>query len=240
MVDIIDEVNEDLRRERFNRFWQRVGGYVIAASLVIILGTVGTVVWQKYSEKRQADASEAFLAADATLKGRDYASAARQFAAVAEKNAKGIPTLASMKQGYAEMKAGDSEKALATFTQITENRKADNGLRSLARIYAAQLLVQQQASYEDIAAMLAPVAEDKDAPFSAVAREQLALAALQNDDRKTARTLMAELASDMSAPMSLRRRAQAQAANLDETEEASAADADQTGTDADTDAAAAE
>lgn len=225
MVDIIDEVNEDLRRERFNRFWQRVGGYVIAASLVIILGTVGTVVWQKYSETQQAEASEAFLAADATLKNRDYASAARQFAAVAEKNAKGIPTLALMKQGYAEMKGGEGEKALATFTKVAENRKADNGLRSLARIYASQLLVQQQAAYDDVSAMLKPLTEKKDAPFSAVAREQLALAALQNDDRETARTLMAELASDMSAPMSLRRRAQAQAANLGEAEDASAANA---------------
>lgn len=237
MVDIIDEVNEDLRRERFNRFWQRVGGYVIAASLVIILGTVGTVLWQKYTAKRQADASEAFLAADATLKKRDYDSAARQFSALAEKKAQGVPTLAMMKQAYAEMKAGENDKALATFTQVAENGAADKGMRSLARIYAAQLMMDQQAAYEDITGMLKPLTEKKDAPLSAVAREQLALAALQYDDEQKARALMAELASDMTAPMSLRRRAQAQVANMGEAalaEDVSAAD------EAATDEAAAE
>lgn len=85
MVDIIDEVNEDLRREQLTRFWQRVGGYVVAASVVIIVATVSTVLWQNYAARRQAEATEAFLAADKTLKAGDYDSAARQFSALSEK-----------------------------------------------------------------------------------------------------------------------------------------------------------
>lgn len=214
MVDIIDEVNEDLRRERFNQFWQRVGVYVIAASVVIVVATVSTVLWQNYSANRQLEASEAFLAADATLKARDYDSAARQFSALAEKNAEGIPTLAAMKAAHANSLAGGDAAALEIYRKVMDDNAADKGFRHMARIYAAQILMKQDAAMEDITAVLKPLTGDKDNAFSPIAREQLAFAALANDDDATARRLLAELASDMSAPITLRRRAQAQAASI--------------------------
>lgn len=215
MVDIIDEVNDDLRREQLTRFWQRVGGYVVAASVVIIVATVSTVLWQNYTARRQAEATEAFLAADKTLKAGDYDSAARQFSALSEKSAKGLPTLAAMKQAYAHTQAGKDEKALETYMSLADNGAADKGMRDMARIYAAQIMTGQEgSSLQDITAVLQPVTGDEGNPFRAIAREQLAHASLRYGDEATARRLLAELSSDMAAPVSLRRRAQAQAGNM--------------------------
>lgn len=214
MVDIIDEVNEDLRRERLTRFWQRVGGYVIAVSVVIVVATVSTVLWQNYTASRQTEASEAFLAADKTLKAGDYDSAARQFGALAMKSAKGIPPMAAMKQAYALTKAGKEEKAQEIYLALAENRSVDKGMRSMARMYAAQIMAVRDRPLQDIATVLQPLTGDGNNPFRAIAREQLAYASLQHGDDATARRLLAELSSDMDAPVSLRRRAQAQAANM--------------------------
>lgn len=214
MVDLIDEVNEDLRREKLTRFWQRVGGYVVAVSLVIVAATVSTVLWKNYTAGRQLEATEAFLIADRALKAGDYDGAARQFGELAEKSAGGLPAMAAMKRAYALTRSGKDGEALALYRDVAERRDADKGLRGMARIYAAQIMVVRGDSLAEITDVLQPLTGDRKNPFSAIAREQLAHASLQHDDKPTARRLLVELASDMDAPVSLRRRAQAQAGDM--------------------------
>lgn len=212
MVDLVDEVNEEMRREKVTRFWQRVGGYVIAASATIIVATVSVVAWQNYTLRKQTEATEAFLEADKTLKAWEYENAARQFSALAMKDANGLPTLAAMKQAYAHTKAGKDDKALESYLALADNASADAGMRAMARIYAAQIMIgEEDKTLEDVVAVLQPLTGDKTHPFSAIAREQLAYASLRYGDEAMASRLLGELATDAQAPVSLRRRAEAQA-----------------------------
>lgn len=224
MVDFIDEVNEDLRRERFNSFWQKVGGYVIAVSAVIILATVGSVLWQNYTKDRQMGAAEAFLAADKTLRGQEFAEAAEQYAEVADRGAEGFTDLARMKQAYALTRAEKLPEAVALYKEIAEDGKADKAARAFARIYAAQLLQLDGKTREEVDALLTPLAEDADSPFSTFAREQQAHAALHYGDGAAAQKMLADLSADMAAPASLRRRAQAQLATFEDRLPAAEAD----------------
>lgn len=212
MVDFVDEVNADLRQERFNRFWQKIGAYVVAASVVIILATVGTVLWQNHSAQRQTAAAEAFLAADKQLKEQRYDEAASAFAEIAKQNAQGFTELSKMREAYALTKAGKTEEALSVYRAITEQSGADKGVRSLARIYAAMLMMETNKPAEEITALLQPLAEKKESPFSAFAREHLAYVALKNGDAVKAHSMLTELSTDMQAPASLRRRTEAQLA----------------------------
>ena len=43
---LIREVEEELRRERLTRLWERYGIYVIAAAAAIVLGVGGYKFWQ--------------------------------------------------------------------------------------------------------------------------------------------------------------------------------------------------
>lgn len=216
MVDLIDEVNEDLRRERFNSFWQKVGGYVIGVSLAIVLATVGSVLWQNYTQDRQVQAAEAFLAADKTLRGQDFAAATAEYAAVAERGAGGFTDLARLKQAYALTKAAKLGEAIAVYSEIAQDRKADKAARSLARIYGAQLMMLEGRERSEADALLKPLAGDAANPFSTFAREQQAHVALHYGDAAGARKTLVALAADMEAPASLRRRAQAQLATFAE------------------------
>lgn len=219
MVDFIDEVNADLRQERFNRFWQKIGAYVVAASVVIVVATVGTVLWQNHRTNRQSAAAEAFLAADKELKAQRYNEAASAFAKVSEQNAQGFTELAKMREAYAWTKAGKDNEALAAYRKIAEQGGVDKGVQSLARIYAAILMMEMDRPAEEITSILQPLAEKKDNPFSAFAREHMAYVALKNGDAATAHSILTELSTDMQAPASLRRRTQAQLATVGEAME---------------------
>lgn len=210
MVDLIDEVNEDLRRERFTRLWQKVGVYVVAASVVIVVATVGSVVWKNYRESRQTEAAQAFLEAEKASRAQNNKEAAQKFAEVAKLNAQGFTPLAQMREAYALTKAGVMDQALAAYNNVVADNGADAGLRALARIHAAALMSDTGKPAAEIKAVLDPLVQDKENPFSAFAREQLAYAALQEGNAAEAHRLLAELTADSNAPASLRRRTQAQ------------------------------
>lgn len=227
MVDFIDEVNDDLRQQQFTRFWQRVGAYVVAVSVVIVLATVGTVLWQNYRESRQNAAAEAFLAADKDARSQRYEEAAREYAAVAKKDAQGFTELAKMREAYVLSKAGENGKAIAAYNTVINDAGADKGARALSRIYAAMLMTRENQPAEEIQKMLSPLAKNNDNPFSAFAREQIAYVVLQDGDAKKAHGILVELSTDLTAPPSLRRRAQAQVASVSEQVDGAAAPAAQ-------------
>ena len=43
MSDIFREIEEDLQRDRYKKLWEKYGNLVIAAAVVLVLGTAG---WQ--------------------------------------------------------------------------------------------------------------------------------------------------------------------------------------------------
>lgn len=210
MVDLIDEVNEDLRRERFTRLWQKLGVYVVAASVVIVVATVGSVVWKSYRESRQDEAAEAFLEAEKASRAQNNKEAAQKFGEVSKLGAQGFTALAHMREAYALTKAEETEKALAAYDSVAVDSGADAGLQALARIHAAALMSDTGKSSAEIESVLSPLMQDKENPFSAFAREQMAYAALQDGNAVEAHRLLAELTVDGNAPASLRRRTQAQ------------------------------
>lgn len=210
MVDLIDEVTEDLRRERFTRLWQKLGVYVVAASVVIVVATVGSVVWKSYSESRQTRAAEAFLEAEKASRAQNNEEAAQKFAEVAKLDAQGFTALAYMREAYALTKANEADRAITAYNSVISDSAADGGLRALARIHAAALMSDVGKPEAEVKAVLDPLAQDRESPFSAFAREQLAYAALQDGDAAEAHRLLAELTADGKAPASLRRRTQAQ------------------------------
>jgi hypothetical protein len=225
MVDFIDEVNEDLRQERFTRFWQKVGVYVVAASVLIVVATVASVLWQNYRDKRQSQAAEVFLSADKAAKAQKYDEAAKTYAEVATLDAQGFSELAKMREAYVLTKANKKDSALTVYKDVAETRGGDKAVRSLARSYAAMLMMETNAPAEEITDTLQPLAKDTANPFSAFAREHMAYIALEKGDSAEAHRMLTELSNDAEAPASLRRRTQAQLATVAEMMDAGAAEA---------------
>ena len=66
----IDEVDEDLKRERHQELWNKYGRWVIAAVMLVILGVAASVGLRHYTANRTAKAALAYAAAVAMPAGK--------------------------------------------------------------------------------------------------------------------------------------------------------------------------
>ena len=102
MNDFINEINQDMREERWRRLWRRYGIYLIGAALAVVLfvaGRQGYVAWQESSRNSAADA---YLIA---LENSDEAGLAK----LDEDGGEGYTMLARLQQAIRQI--ADGEKA---------------------------------------------------------------------------------------------------------------------------------
>lgn len=213
MPDILDEVEEDLRRDRFMRIWQRFGWILGAIALVIVVGVAGWRIWQWYDLGEREAAAERFLAAaraadPASLQAggaADPGAARASFEALVAQSPSGYATLARMRAAGLAAQAGDAAGAEALWLGVVQDTGADPLLRDLARL----ALVRHRMGRVDpaaLAAELAPMAAPGQ-PFRASALELQALLAEARGSREEALARLRELAEEPNAPPSLRARA---------------------------------
>ena len=207
MSDIFREVEEDVRRERFQKLWKAYGNYAIAALVLLFAGIAGWQFWERHELQERQKVADAFIAAQRITNPQAAASA---FADLARTSPKGYAQVARLSQAGAMLVSGQRDGAIDLYKQIA---KEDSGLvGSVARLRAGWALAEN-ASRNDLAELLKPL----DQPGSAWrpnAREVLAYADYRAMDTKSALTKYSELAADPESPQGLRSRAQAMAAFL--------------------------
>jgi hypothetical protein len=213
VADIFKEVEEDLRREKFEQLWQRYGRWVIALAVVVVVGTAGSVAWQRYQQHREAQLAEQYGAAIALTDPTtgDLAKADAVLANIADAGG-GYGALASLERAAVKAKAGDIDGA----TKIYDTLAADSGAPSALRDLAKLLKVMRLVDSGDPAALttaLAPLMAPEN-PWRFTATELTAILALRSGDQKHATELFTQLADDQAAPSSLRARAAEMAAAL--------------------------
>ena len=63
MTDIFREVEEDVRRERFEKLWKAYGNYMIAALVLLFAGIGGWQLWDRHEQQERAKVAASFIAA---------------------------------------------------------------------------------------------------------------------------------------------------------------------------------
>lgn len=206
MVEIFSEIDDELRRERLQKIWERYSVLIVAA-VVLVVAAVGA--WQGYawwSAKQAAEAGSAFEAAAQLATEGKHAEAEAAFTKLAVNAPSGYRTLARLRAA-AEAAARDPAAAVPLYDAIAADGSIDAGSRDLARIRAAGLLVDS-ASYADMQARLEP-ATGEGVIYHHAARELLALSAWRNNDLAAARKWLDMMAADAATPPSQRQRVEA-------------------------------
>ncbi len=207
MPDIFDEVEEDLRAERAQKFWLRFATPILTALLLTLAGVGGWQGWQWYQHRQQAAAATTFMAAHraAEAEGADLPAMAARFAALTADAPEGYRIIGLLRAAALKAEIGDRDGALAMYDQVANDTAADPLYRDLARLMWV-LRSMDTAEPAVLTARLAPMLRP-DAPFSASARELAALVALKAGQRDEARRALEALAGDMTAPQAIRDRA---------------------------------
>ena len=203
MVDVFDEVEEELRQERYNALLRKWGPWVGGAAAAIVLG-VGAYQFMEWSSKQRADAaSEQYQAAAELYEAGNLLQADSQFQALVESGPRGYETLALMRRAEIALSQGDAEEAARLFNRAGEI-SPEPLIRDLAR-YQAALAQFDQLSYDDLANRLEPLTEGS-APVGLLARELMAAAALRDQrwDEARQRYQLLSVALDLPQAMSQR------------------------------------
>ena len=198
------EVEEDLQRERMQKFWQQYSTYILAGAAAIVLGVAG---W-KYLEARKIAAAEA--------NGRQFTEAVRALAAgkgpedqakmaAMAADASGYGLLARLRLAADDATAGRTDKALAAYEAIATQTGIDRQIADYARLQTAMLKVDT-AEWTDIQNRVIDLAGDA-SPWRHGAREVLGLAAFRAGKLPEARAQFEKLVADPSTPRSISERA---------------------------------
>ena len=207
MSDIFREVEEDVRREKLEKFWKAYGDYIIALAALILIGTAAFELWQRYEAAQRNKVSAAFVAAQRIP---DPRVAAQTFADLAKTAPKGYRVLARMEQADSMLAAGQRDSAIQIYKEIADSDNGPTG--AVARLREGWALANT-ASRADLATLLAPLESPTNA-FKQMADEILAYSDYHNNDLPKAAAEFNALASDPNAPDQLRQRARAMGAFL--------------------------
>lgn len=204
MTDIFSEIDDELRKEQARRLWQRYGKLIIGGAVVIVLSVAawrGYVYWQDTNAQAQGDA---YFAAERLANLEDAAASRAAFEEFLKTAQGGYPMLARFRVAALDAKAGEYDKAIATYDAVASDPSVPTVFQDLARMRAAYIAVDHldRAAVESRILGLATPG----ATWRHTARELLALAAYKADDLETARKRLTELTSDAAVPQAVRQR----------------------------------
>jgi len=204
--EIFDEVDEDVRRDQLKKLWDQYSIYIVAGALLIIAAVGGWRGYQYLEAKRAAEAGVAFDKAVELSEANKHAEAEAAFTELAAKAPSGYRMLARLRAA-SELALRDPQAAAKQYDDIAADRSVGASERELARIRAAELLLET-SSYPNMLQRL-ETATAPEATFRHTARELLALSAWYANDTAAARRWLDLIAGDGETPSSLRSRADA-------------------------------
>jgi hypothetical protein len=204
--ELFDEIDEDVRRDQLKKLWEKYSVVIIAGAILIIASVGGWRGYQYVEAKKAAEAGAAFDKAVELSDANKHPEAEKAFADLAAKAPFGYRVLSRLHLA-AEMANRDPQAAAKMFDEIAADRSVGAADQDMARIRAAQLLLES-ASYPNMKERLEASAAPE-ATFRHTARELLALSAWRANDTAAARQWLDMIANDGQTPPSMRSRAEA-------------------------------
>jgi len=201
--DIFQEVEEDVRRERYEQIWKKYGNYIIAAAAVVVAAVAGYQAWQRYDLSQRQQVSDRFREASQAAQTGNMTKAESDFTALTKNAPSGYATLAKFHLAGAYLAQGKRDPAVALLRELAGS--SDPIISSTARLRLAWTLADASPKSE-IEILLQPLMA-ADNPWRFAASEVLAYVDLKGGLRAQAQAEYQKLSLDAQAPANLRQRA---------------------------------
>ena len=195
----IDEVTEEVRREKLYGYLRRYGWIGIACVLLL----VGGAAFNEYRNAQTRNAAQA--TGDALLAALDENDAGARAAAMAEIPVDGRSAAVTLLMRAAmQEEAGEVDAAAETLNALAVNTDVPAMYRDLAAFKAAMLPNDDDAARKSALEALAAPGQ----PFNLLAMEQLVYLALDDGDEAAALEMMRRIEEDAAVTRGLRERMQ--------------------------------
>ncbi|HEV2082669.1 MAG TPA: tetratricopeptide repeat protein [Brevundimonas sp.] len=213
MTDVFEQVEEELRSERWKRLarkWGPVVGAVLALALVAALAFWG---WDSFKTSQGEKAAVAYDRGMDALQANDAAAAEVAFAEAQKVGNSAYKALALNQRAGLALQRGDADQAVEL---LDEAARADRDpiLADQAALKAVWILMDEGATLEDVEGRLEPLIREG-RPQRVLALETQAMARLQFGKTAEARQTFVQLQLGQDVPDSVRQRAQIGIAAID-------------------------
>jgi hypothetical protein len=205
VADIFQEVDEEVRRERLKKLWDRYGNLLIALCIVIIAGVGAWRGYEWWQAKKAGENGAAFENAISLAEAGKHQEAETAFAKIAADGTAGYRTLAKLREA-AELAPTDKSAAIKAYDGLAADSGAGDVVRQLAAVRAGFLLVDT-APYSEMKTRLEPLTGPGKI-FRHTARELLALSAWKSGDANAVKQWTGMIITDPQSPQSTRSRAE--------------------------------
>ncbi len=195
----IDEVTEEVRRERLFTLARRYG-WIVALLLVLVIGGAAALEWRKAQAR---DAAQAL--GDRIFAALEVDGANIRASRLGEIDATGAAGVLVDLIEASELAQADVARAGALLKSLAGNSEIPPLYRDLATLRLV-LLADYPMFAEEKLERLEPLTTPG-APFRLLAQEQMALLAMETGDTDRARTLLRPIMEDAEAPAAQRQRA---------------------------------
>ncbi|WP_333590268.1 tetratricopeptide repeat protein [Brevundimonas sp.] len=216
MVDVFEQVEEDLRSDRYSRMarrWLPVVGGVLAVALAVALAWWGWDTWQTSQANK---ASVAYDRGMEALQANNLTGADTAFAEAVKAGNGAYKALALSQQAGLALQRNNKDEAVRLLDQAAKASR-DPLLSDQAALKAVFLLMEGRidaAKFADIQKRVEPLTKEG-RPLRAFAQEALALAQLQMGQIQPARAAFVQLQLGQDVPDQVRQRAQAAIDTID-------------------------
>jgi hypothetical protein len=205
VTDFFSEVEEEVRRERYQQLWKRHGTSIIAVAFVVVGSVAGWQIWERYSLAQREAASLEFNNATNVAEAGNLSQAETEFVRLAQEAPSGYARLAEFVHVKTLLLQGNREEAIANLRELI----ADSNplLSAPARLQLAWVLAET-APREEVEAIIAPLQNDE-SPWRYAASEIDAYLSYYHGDRADAAAAYQALAVSVGAPEGMQQRAAA-------------------------------
>lgn len=219
MVDILDEVEEDIRHERILRAARRYGGVLVLAAILVLITVGAQEFWQAH-KKKVADAyatqyltlTEVVDQPGGTVTPQIAADVAQRLVTFANGAPETYKTLARMRAAALYAGLNNTTQATALWTRVAADEAAPRLVRDAANLLWAQYEIGI-AKDSDLLARLQPMVLANN-PYHGLARNLQALVYLHEGNVDMAKSLFAQVQADPSVNSGTRSRAAAMLTEL--------------------------
>lgn len=200
----VQEVEEGVRRERWNTFFQRYGWALGGVFGAIVLGVAGWEAWRWFDGSQASSSADKYVAAQMQAAQGDDAGALKAFTELSSSGAGAYRAAAVVERAARLEQAGDLDGARKAFDEAT--KMADEPSMKAAIALRAAYLAAETDALPAMQARLKPLIE-AGGPYSYLARELLAAEAIEAGENGIAAEHFSAIRGALDAPPALQRRA---------------------------------
>ncbi|MGQ0742269.1 MAG: tetratricopeptide repeat protein [Alphaproteobacteria bacterium] len=207
MADIFREVEEEVRRERYQKLWKKYGNLIVGVAALAVVAVAGYQLYQRWDLSQREEASRQLQAAAQLAGSNRFAEADAAFKKLADEGPRGYAILAQFQRAALATVAGKRDQGIAIYRDLI--RLEDRNLASVARVRLAW--AQAETDTRDAVAQTLRPLTGANNPWRFAANEILAFVDLRLGRRDEALRAYEQLAADTKAPNGIRDRSRAMA-----------------------------